>query len=85
MTYEIKLSPDVVIFLEKCEKQLSERIRNKLKALKENPFHFLEHYEGDDFYKLRVGDYRALVEVDASLKFVIIRHLDHRKRIYKYH
>ncbi len=85
MTYEIKLSPDVNTFLEKCEKQLIDRIKNKLRMLKENPFHFLEHYEGDDFYKLRIGDYRALVEVDTSHKIVLVRHLDHRKRIYKYH
>lgn len=85
MTYEVKLSPEVDIFLNKCESQLCERIKNKLKALKENPFHFLEHYESDDFYKLRIGDYRALIEVDTSRKMVFVLHIDHRKRIYKYH
>ena len=34
--------------------------------LKENPFRFLEHYEGDDVYKLRIGDYRALIDIDFS-------------------
>ncbi len=83
--YEIKISPEVNKFINKCDQQLTERIKKKLLMLTEDPFRFLEHYEGDDFYKLRIGDYRALIEVDNSRKIVFVRHLDHRKRIYKYH
>jgi mRNA-degrading endonuclease RelE of RelBE toxin-antitoxin system len=36
----------------------------KLQALKVDPYRYLEHHEGSDFYKLRVGDYRALLDVD---------------------
>lgn len=47
--YTIKLHPKVNEFLEKSEKILSERIRKKLLLLKEEPFRYLEHFEGNDF------------------------------------
>jgi mRNA interferase RelE/StbE len=83
MSYRVKLSPKANKFLNKCEKDLSERIKKKLRLLKEDPFHYLEHYEGQDYYKLRVGDYRALVDVDQSRNKVFVRIIDHRSKIYK--
>ncbi len=83
MNYEIKLHPKVKKFLDKSEKNVSDRIIKKLKLLKEEPFRFLEHYEGADYYKLRIGDYRALIDVDKSRKIIFVRVLDHRSRIYK--
>ena len=58
------------------------RIWNKTQELKENPFHYLEHYEGDG-YKFRIGDYRALIDVDTENRILVIRVLDKRGRIYK--
>lgn len=83
MIYTVKLNPKVNKFLNKCDKILSERIKKKLRLLKEEPFIYLEHYEGKDYYKLRIGDYRALVDVDNSRKIIFVRVLDHRGRIYK--
>lgn len=50
--------------------------------MKENPFHYLEHYEGE-YYKLRIGDYRALLDIDFKLKIIWVRIIDKRGRIYK--
>jgi len=83
MSYQIKLHPKVVRFLNKLPSDISDRIKKKIKSIQHNPFHYLEHYEGEDFYKLRIGDYRALVDVDIDRKIVFIRVLDHRRRIYK--
>ena len=83
MSYKVKLHPNVVKFLVKLPEDISERIKNKLKEIKENPFHYLEHYEGEDVYKLRIGNYRALIDVDISRKILFVRVLDKRGRIYK--
>jgi len=83
MNYEIRLHPDVVKFLNRLSKDISERIKSKLREIKENPFLFLEHYEGDDVYKLRIGDYRALIDVDFSNKILYVQVIDHRSRIYR--
>jgi len=83
MSFEIEWHPSVRRFLRKLHPQVSKRIVEKIKSLQENPFRFLEHYEGDDYYKLRIGDYRALVDVDFKNKILIIQVLDKRSRIYK--
>jgi mRNA-degrading endonuclease RelE of RelBE toxin-antitoxin system len=82
--WRVQLSLDVQQFLQKQGKQIEERLRKGLEKLKtENPFHFLEHFEGEDFYKYRIGDYRALVDVDFINQILKIQVLDHRGRIYK--
>jgi mRNA-degrading endonuclease RelE of RelBE toxin-antitoxin system len=83
MSYRVKLHPKVDKFLKKHGDELAERIRSKLRLLKDDPFVYLEHYEGAKVYKLRIGDYRALIDVDTKKKIVYVRVLDHRKRIYK--
>lgn len=80
--YEVKLHPKIDKFLNKSEKDLSERIKAKLRLLKEDPFLYVEHFEGD-YYKLRVGDYRALLDIETTRKKVFVRHIDHRSKIYK--
>ena len=83
MSYKVKLHPNVVKFLGKLPRDISERIKNKLKEIRENPFHYLEHYESEDVYKLRIGNYRALIDVDDSRKILFVRVLDKRSKIYK--
>ena len=83
MTFRVLLHPKVEVVIDKLEHAVADRIRKKVRALEENPFRFLEHYEGPNVFKLRIGDYRALIDVDTSRHIVYVRHLDHRKRIYK--
>jgi len=83
MNYIVRLHPKVVKFLDKCDTFLNERIRKRLTLLNDDPFRYLEHYEGENVYKFRIGDYRALVDVDQSRKIIFVRLLDHRGKIYK--
>ena len=83
MSYLIKWNDKAQKFLEKLPKETSMRIIDKLDKVKEDPFHFLEHYESAEVYKLRVGDYRLLIDVDFSNKILKIRVLDHRSRVYE--
>ena len=84
MDWRVRLSPDVQTFLDKMDVHLSERVRKGLKKLKTiDPFHFLEHYEGEAYHKYRIGEYRALIDVDFQNKILWVRVLDHRGVIYK--
>ncbi len=83
MTFAVMLHPRVDRFIDKLEHPIAERIRKKLRLLRGEPFRFLEHHEGADVFKLRIGDYRALIDLDTKKRIVYVRHLDHRKRIYK--
>jgi len=82
--WKILLSLDAQNFLNKRDRHIAERIKKGLEKLKtENPFHYLEHYEGQDYYKFRIGDYRALIDIDFQNKIIKIQVLDNRGVIYK--
>ena len=82
MTFSLKWHPKSRKFLRKIPSNESERIVKKIKKIRENPFRYLEHFEGD-YYKLRIGYYRALIDVDFKNKILFIQVLDKRSRIYK--
>lgn len=78
------------IWSSKAQKKLShlpldlqEKILRKMKAIEEDPFHYLEHFEGNNYYKLRFGEYRALLNIDFEEKRLFVEIFDHRKRVYK--
>ena len=68
--------------LSKLEKGIKQRIWDKLQQCKENPFHFLNHLEEINGYKLRVGDYRLIIDINESNKTLIVLKIGHRKNIY---
>ncbi|MEK6914096.1 MAG: type II toxin-antitoxin system RelE/ParE family toxin [Nanoarchaeota archaeon] len=82
MNYSIDWHSQAFDFLNKLQKDIVLRITKKLDEVKEDPFRFLEHYEGQ-YYKLRIGDYRLLIDIDFDRKILWIRVLDKRGRIYK--
>lgn len=79
--YEVKLNPQVLKFLKKQDAHIYSRLREGLQKLKD-PLSCVEHFEGND-YKYRIGDYRALLDIDFGRKIVFVRVLDTRGRIYK--
>lgn len=83
MSYKIKLTPKADKFLDSLPKDIALRVIKKLKEICSNPFHYLKHFEEKDIYKLRIGKYIALVEVDNENNILKIMVLDKRGRIYK--
>ena len=81
--YEVRLHPKVAKLLDSMDSALRERVKTKLRDAANNPFQYLEHYEGKDYYKLRIGDYRTLVDIGFANKILYVRVLDKRGRIYK--
>ncbi|MFH1307584.1 MAG: type II toxin-antitoxin system RelE/ParE family toxin, partial [archaeon] len=65
--------------LNKLDTLIKKRIWNKLQQCKENPFRFLERLEYISGFKLRVGDYRVIIDVDNKNKVLNILKVGHRK------
>ena len=80
MIYSIEWNPGS---LDRIPSEMLPRIVKKIESICDDPFHFLEHYEGAEIYKLRIGDYRALIDIDFTLKKLKVRIVDHRSRVYK--
>ncbi len=81
MKFSIIWHPRAAKYVEHLPKKDAERILVKMDFFAEDPFRFLEHFEGGG-YKLRIGDYRAIVDIDAQLRILKVRVFDKRGRIY---
>jgi len=74
--------PTAKEFLEKLDKQTRERIKNKIKELGEFPGERGKRLKHSNFWALRIGDYRAIYEVDKENQRVVILFVGHRKNVY---
>ena len=83
MTYNLKWHPKSFKNLEKLPKEMSQRVIDKFDLVVQDPFRYLEHYEGSDLFKLRIGDYRALIKVIFEDNLLLVQAFDHRGKIYE--
>ena len=81
--YNTVFDEKAIEFLEKIEKNTRKRIYNKIISTKENPFHYFERLSGRNEWKLRVGNYRVIADIDEIKNKIFIAVIDHRKNIYK--
>jgi mRNA interferase RelE/StbE len=70
-------------FLKKAEQTLAGRITEKLKDLRFCPIPSdAKRLFNSRLWRIRVGDYRILYEVDFDRKTIGIEKIDHRSRVY---
>ena len=74
MAHELVLTETFVSALEQYETQDAERILNKLEDIGEFPDHVLDRLKNHPGYKLRVGDFRVLIEQLCPLDRIQRRH-----------
>ena len=81
--YKLQFDKNALEELNSLEKSIKERIWKKLQQCKEDPFRFLKSLEEIDGFKLRVGDYRIIVDVDKTNNKLVVLKVGHRKNIYE--
>ena len=77
--FTVLLHPKAATTLRKIEEPIKSRIKEKLRELKEKVGKPLKY---SDFWSLRVGDYRAIYEINREKNQVIILFIGHRKKVY---
>jgi mRNA interferase RelE/StbE len=80
--YQIELTETSKRFIQKLDKKDSEMLLNKIYQIRENPFRYLKKLQGDKLWRLRVADYRAIVDVIVSMNKIIVIRIGHRKNVY---
>jgi mRNA interferase RelE/StbE len=83
MHYQIIWSEPAANQIRKLDRQLAKRIFHKVSELKEDPFRYVTKLVGSPNYRLRVGDYRVILEIQGSLLKILVLKIGHRKDIYK--
>jgi mRNA interferase RelE/StbE len=68
--------------LEDLETETAQRIVSKLDDVTWNPDHYLRALSGRDGYRLRVGDYRVLIDWRRDEDELFVHEVGHRRNVY---
>jgi len=80
--YKLVFEKKALQDLNKFETKIKERIWNKLQDSKQNPFRFFEKLTEMKGFKLRIGDWRIIADIDRLNETINILKVGHRKNIY---
>ena len=86
MAYTIKFRPAVEKNLRTLPRRELLRIKRKIEALAENlPDPATTKMKGgNNFHKIRAGDYRIIYEIHEDALVILVVKIGHRKDIYKH-
>jgi len=82
VVFAVLLHPKAAKELEKIENATKTRIVERLRDLKDNPERVGKILRQSNFWSLRVGDYRAIYEIDRTRRQVVVLFIGHRKKVY---
>jgi len=83
MSYKITFTDTSRKQFRKLDKVIQERIIKSLERIRIRPESFVKKLVGDPSYRLRVGDYRIILDIQKSELVILVIKIGHRKNIYK--
>lgn len=81
--YEISFSDNARKQFLKLEKDIQKKISNALQRIKVRPESHIKKLVGDSSFRLRVGDYRVIMDIDKGKLLILVIKIGHRRNIYK--
>ena len=84
-SYNISFKPSVERDLRPLSKSVVARVMDRIERLKTEPFprQAIKLSGAERLYRIRVGDYRIVYEVDIRAKQVMIHYVRHRREVYR--
>lgn len=83
MSYEITFTDTSRRQFRKLEKDVQERIIKALERIRIRPESYVKKLVGDPGYRLRVGEYRVILDIQKSELIILVIKIGHRRNIYK--
>ena len=81
--FQVAYSNQSVKFLKNCERNLAERILEKIEKLRENPIiPETIKVKGEDTLRVRVGKIRILYIIKSKENLILIAKIDKRPNVY---
>lgn len=82
---DVEYTEQAIAHLENLEREAADRVMNKVDEATEWTEHRLERLSGYPYYKLRAGDYRAIITWDREEDVLIVEAVGHRRNVYDRH
>lgn len=83
MEYKIAWSIKAAKQMERLDRSVAKRIYEKVDQLHLNPERYVEKLVRYPYYRLRVGDFRLILDIQTQMLSVLILKVGHRSRIYE--
>lgn len=81
--FRIEWKEGAIQQLDKLQPVLCRRIFKKIDELRQDPFSKdIKRLKGEKAFRLRIGDYRVIFDINIKNRVIIILRLGHRKNIY---
>ena len=81
--YDVLFSGSAKKQLGKLEKHIQQRILSAVERVRIRPFHFVRRMVGEPYFRLRVGEYRIILDIKGDKMVIMVVHIGHRKTVYK--
>ena len=83
MVWEVAWSAKSVKQLGKIDKKNTQKIYDSVLDCIQDPFKTVIRLTNSPFYRLRIGSYRVILDLQQNKMIIFVVETDHRGRIYK--
>lgn len=80
--YSVEFSQLAEKQLDKLEKAIQERVIDVLERIVIRPYHFVKRKQGTNYFILRIGEHRAILDIQDKIEKIFVIEVGHRKNIY---
>lgn len=80
--FSIRFSKSAEKKLYKLEKTVQKRIIHALERLRFRPYEYVKKLIGSPYYRLKVGEYRIILDIRGDEFLVLVIHVGHRRNVY---
>lgn len=70
-------------FLAKLDKAEAKIILDKIEDAKADPYHFFKKMVSLPLFRMRVGDYRVIADLQDKIQVIAVIKIGHRKNVYE--
>jgi mRNA interferase RelE/StbE len=81
--FDIFFTSESKKFLKKLNEDDSKRIVSIIERCRVRPHSFVKKIVSSPYFRLRVGDYRVILDIKAGKLIIIVVEIGHRRNIYK--
>ena len=83
MPWQVVWSEKSVKQLEKIDKKDAQKIYDSVLECVDEPFRVVIRLTNSPFYRMRVGKYRVILDLQQNKMIIFVVESDHRSQIYK--
>ena len=82
MTYHVIFSDLALKQLRKLDREIGQRIISTLDRIRIRPDAYVKKLVGDEGYRLRVGNYRVILDLDKEKLIILVLTIGQRRNVY---